>query len=102
MSTWPATFTVRLPLVAGDTARRAPLALTRPTSYFLYHAPNPQGEPHVPSSHLQAMRQDHLGPLRPARRAGDGRCPGLSALRGDASDPAASGGGWLRKLFGRG
>jgi len=35
----------------------------------------------VPSSHLQEMRQDHLGRLRPARQAGDGRRPGLPALR---------------------
>ena len=35
----------------------------------------------MPSSHLQEMRQDHLGRLRPARQAGDGRRPGLPALR---------------------
>ena len=35
----------------------------------------------MPSSHLQEMRQDHLGRLRPARQAGDGRRPGIPALR---------------------
>jgi hypothetical protein len=30
----------------------------------------------VPSSHLQEMRQDHLGRLRPARQPGNGRRPG--------------------------
>ena len=45
------------------------------------------------------MWQDHLGGLRPARQAGDGRCPGRPAFtRPRRSDPAASG-GWLRKLY---
>jgi hypothetical protein len=35
----------------------------------------------VPSSHLQEMRQDHLGRLRPARHASTGRRPDSSALR---------------------
>jgi hypothetical protein len=34
----------------------------------------------VPSSSLQEMRKDHLGRLRPARRPGAGRRPGLPAL----------------------
>ena len=41
----------------------------------------------VPSSHLQEMRQDHLGRLRPARQAGDGRRPGLPALRRSRQRP---------------
>ena len=41
----------------------------------------------MPSSHLQEMRQDHLGRLRPARQAGDGRRPGLPALRRPCQRP---------------
>ena len=41
----------------------------------------------MPSSHLQEMRQDHLGRLRPARQAGDGRRPGLPALRRSRQRP---------------
>ena len=38
-------------------------------------------------SHLQEMRQDHLGRLRPARQAGDDRRPGLAALRRSRQRP---------------
>ena len=46
-----------------------------------WHAQTIKENHRVPSSHLQEMRQDHLGRLRPARQAGDGRRPGLPALR---------------------
>jgi hypothetical protein len=34
--------------------------------------PHPKENHHVPSSHLQEMRKDHLGRLRPARQPGTG------------------------------
>ncbi len=66
-----------------------------------YNARTPKENHHVPSSHLQEMRQDHLGRLRPARPPGNGRRPGLPALRRPRRRPRRHGGGWLRKLFGR-
>ena len=43
---------------------------------------------HVPSSHLQDLRQDHLGRMRPTRRPGHGRHPQRRALPGPPSPRA--------------
>ena len=53
-----------------------------------YRHPTLKENHYVPSSHLQEMRQDHLGRLRPARQAGDGRRPGRTAVRRPPTRPS--------------
>ena len=101
---------VLLPVMLRLTGRAAwwsPRWLTRvlPDDHVLPRLipadPHPQHQPtqkelhHVPSSALQDLRQDHLGRLRPARRAGPRRRPRQGVVQRPAL-PRGEGGRRLR------